>query len=203
MNASLNTPITKDTTKDLWEKLFLVKVPYSATLSETDINMFGTPTVLDKDMDRNIMRSLTTIMIPVVSIIEYYRKGVTVKIVNRDDVLTIYTAIQDHLEYWAKHVKTGLNVGSAPIADLILMDEFAHKLHSYTKGDLSDISLNCALSRQLDNIGFVDWSAVFGTNKTAEVITKTSTNTQEDDGRVKLSEVFKNAVIGLNNNGYR
>lgn len=196
---SLNVVYETDTTAVLWDQLFMVRVPYSATLTETDINMFGTPTVFDKDADRRIMSAPTTIMIPIVKIIEYYKQGVNVRFVNRADVLTIYNAVQTHLEKWAKQIKSGLNVGNAPVADLVLMDEFAGKLHQFAKHDLSEISSNCSLSRNLDSIGFVDWNAIFQTK--SEVVTK-KTKDDENSGRLELSDVFKNAVIGLNN-GYR
>ena len=123
----------EDTTILLWDNLYNVRVPQLALRSEEDLQYFGTRITGDKGIDRELANQLTTIMIPIVKMVEYHAEGVPVRIVREEDVKTIYDHIQKHIEYWGENAQNNYNVGNIPYDDLIKMNTFANAISSHAK----------------------------------------------------------------------
>lgn len=71
------------------------------------------------------------------SMIEYFKQGVVVELVNAKDCEKIYTIIIDHLRLWRDYGRYYGHPYNPPIDDLKYLDEFANLLHtkSYYFGD--------------------------------------------------------------------
>ncbi len=134
----------------IWEKLFLVKIEQKYLQSEQELKIFGTPTTGDPYYDNLMHHQLIDIMIPINGMIEYYKKGITVRITKNSDTKLIYEIIRDYLHAWYNRIQNSVNVGDVPLDDLNILDEFASKIYPFAR---SHIKEDDYLTKIKDNFG--------------------------------------------------
>lgn len=140
----------KDTTEAIWDDLYLVSIPDIYSRPDEDIKRFGTRITGDKLFDSGATGDFKTVMINIDKMIEHFRNNLEIRIVNYSDTKNIYEAISDHLHAWMYQIKHGINIGDAPIEDLILMDQFAEHVFGHAVQFYDDEN-NCSdLMRFLD-----------------------------------------------------
>lgn len=122
-----------DTSKSLWEFKFLCRIPDLQSRSIEHIKFFGVPSTGDPNIDKDLSQQWITTYITIDDMVEYYKKGVPVKVVNQPDVKKIYDYISAHLNAWKNQISFGLNIGDAPIEDLVDMDRFANIVYEHAK----------------------------------------------------------------------
>lgn len=122
----------------IWDRLYTVMVPDQVTLSAAYVKRFGTHVTGHKDFDKALSTSLTTVMIPVIKILEYYEDGVEVQITSRDDLIKIHKDIELYLTEWRDHLQYDLNVQVQPHKELILSLEKLSK-HIYAKAQPREV----------------------------------------------------------------
>lgn len=115
------------------DQRYLCRVPVMQTRSIEDIRFFGVPTTGDAAYDAEMANEKIVRRLTINQMVEYYKTGVTVGVINKKDTKLIYEKISDHLGYWSRLVTDSLNAPRAPIEDLITLDEFAHKVYEYAK----------------------------------------------------------------------
>lgn len=142
-----------DTTALIFEERFLVKVPYIDSCSDDYLKIFGTPTTGDRDIDKVVNAAWIDICIPICDMVEYYRKGVNIKVTQPSDVKKIYDNISAHLTRWANNLGRGLNVGNAPIQDLIDLDRFANVVYVHAKYHITPELVTSVMGQNLSSIG--------------------------------------------------
>jgi hypothetical protein len=94
----------------IWDKLYTVRVPDQLTLDPSYIERFGVPVANDPNVDKMMSTNFTTVMIPIIKIMEYFLNGVEVQIPSREDMIQIHKDIEDYLgewEYYVKHTMHG------------------------------------------------------------------------------------------------
>jgi len=128
-----------DTTKNIWEYLFLSRVPLLESMSIEQLRKTGVRISGNRVDDRNIKNEWLTTYLPISKMVDYHREGTLIKIVNQSDLPIIYDFISKHLAAWKQQLEYGINIGDAPIDDLVAMDTFAtsiyeHAVHQFTRG---------------------------------------------------------------------
>lgn len=122
-----------DTATYIFHHLFLCRIPYLASMSVEYIKKFGIPSSGDKETDSRMSKQDITTMLPISEMARYHSEGITITIVNRSDIKDIYLLISNHLNAWKKQIERSVNLGSAPLEDLALLDDFANTVYSEAK----------------------------------------------------------------------
>ena len=136
-----------DTTTYIWDYYFAARVPQLESASLDYMRMYGTYTTMDRDIDQALSTQWLTTMMNINQMVDYFKDGVQIRIVKEADVKTIYEYISAHLEAWRERLTRGINIGDAPIEDLIAMDEFAnvvyiHAKHQFTRDMVDSLFAN-------------------------------------------------------------
>lgn len=117
--------------KPIWERLFTVNIAQKHLISIEEIKVLGSRTTGDFELDNQMMNDLTTIMITIDKMTEYFKKGINFEIVNHEDTKIIYDIIIDYLTEWERRLDNSLNMKPAPLEDLKLLDLLASKIHPH------------------------------------------------------------------------
>lgn len=123
----------RDTTVGIWDHVYKCSIPMLASRHVEDIKDSGVHISGDADMDSDIKNRQFVCYINIDKMVEYYREGVPVRVLDRKDTRQIYDAISKHIYAWMEQVKHGVNVGGTPIDDLILMDRFASTVYEFAR----------------------------------------------------------------------
>ena len=120
----------------IFHKLFLARVPILSTFSEEEIELTGIPMHqnMEDEKKSESMLNTTTVMITINDMLEKYKNGFKITVVNYEDMSFIYNVIQDHLLAWRNRRITSLNNVSTNIDDdLINLDSFANEIFGIHK----------------------------------------------------------------------
>ena len=142
----------------IFKQLYKVRIPSINLLSRDELEEFGRPTTGDPLYDRAVMSELRLVMIPISKMVEYYKEGAQVRVVDHQDCERIYRAIENHLNAWKDKLTKSMNVGSAPIQDLKDLDEFASIVYPHAAPLLTNEfigSLSSILSKDLLKINSI------------------------------------------------
>jgi hypothetical protein len=142
-----------DTTVYLWDYLYTVRVPQLETMSKEYMRAVGTYITGDRGIDNALANQWITTMIPIHQMVEYHKKGSQLRIVNVADTKEIYEHIANHLEAWKHQLERGINIGDAPIEDLIAMDRFAHDVYEHARYNFTEETVASILGRRLEAVG--------------------------------------------------
>lgn len=184
----------KDTAKPLWKELFRVLIPQLFLRSAEDISNFGSYTTLDKGIDSSLTNQWVNVMIPIVKMVEIYQEGGSIRIVDEKDTKIIYELISEHLSLWESTLRTGINIGDAPVSDLLAMDTFAQALYPHAKQHFSQDLIGSILGREMIGMSALNPQNFFVQKKVS------SLNDQNDDNdRASMSDFFKGHLMNLNN----
>lgn len=178
-----------DTTKLIWDYLYLARVPYLQSTSIEYLKRYGSYTTGDREIDRELSNQWITTMININQMVEYFREGVQIKIVNYNDTKEIYAHISEHLAAWNERLLKGINIGNAPIEDLILMDEFANAVYAHAKYQFTRETVNSIVARRLSEVGRFNGSNFFKT----PLPTKKDNQQIDPDGTIRINADDPNA----------
>lgn len=201
----------KDTTVAIWEWYFKVRVPYLQSRSIQELKLVGTVVSGNKDVDADIKNQWLTTMMPIAYMVELYQKSIPVKVVDIKDTKMIYDFISEHLYAWKEQLRQGINVGAAPINDLIAMDEFANLVYAHAKYQFTKDMADSLLGRHLESIHRFNIHSFFNPNilqsmdaqvkQTREGIL-ISGQVEDVPDRDSLADFFKDRIINLGNRRY-
>ena len=138
-----------DTTKDIWEKLYLVSIPEIHATSEAFVRQYGTPITMDRNVDRALSNQWFTRYMTINDMIELWREGSHVKILSESDIKAIYDTLATHLEGWKHQLERGINIGGAPLDDLIAMDDFANAVYKHARHHLTQAIVDSIFAKHL------------------------------------------------------
>jgi len=200
MNLYKNLSQVKDTTAALWDMLYKVKIPYLQSRSIEELEVYGSVLTGVPEIDDSVGSDMMITMKSIADMAEYYREGTPIGLVNKEDAPTIYEAIQEHLLAWKNQLHVGINVGDAPVEDLVVLDEFANSVfdiskHQYKPGYDDDF-----LIRQLGFNNRMGPHNFFKPNILAKPDDVVRINEDDDPNlpvRDTLSDFFKDKVITL------
>jgi hypothetical protein len=112
----------------IWDNIYQVRMRAVDRLSTTDLQKFGIPTTFDPQLDRQLQNEIITIYLTIDAVFEHYRGHRHVVFAHNKDSESVYDIVNNYLRAWDTVMRDGVNVGGAPIKDLLELDEFAHKL---------------------------------------------------------------------------
>lgn len=197
-----------DTTKNIWEYLFLAKIPFLQSMPVELLRKTGVRVTDDKRDNNNIKNEWLTTYISIAKMVDYHSDGVLVKIVNHTDLPIIYDFISKHLAAWKEQLEFGINIGNAPIDDLVAMDTFAtavyeHAVHQFTRGEAESL-----IARHMAGIATYNRQNFFKDDGLRKYLGTENVNVDEngvvhigpvDDKkpeRESLGDFFKDRMIG-------
>jgi hypothetical protein len=193
---------TQPTANLIFDYRFMVRVPDLQTRSEQHIKMFGVHSTGDRAQDIVMANQLITVMISIAEMVEYHKQGVNIRVVKRQDVLTIYDYITRHLQAWKDRLNQGLNIGDAPIDDLISLDQFANVVHESAKYQFTREIADSILAKHLASTITFNKHNIFKKESSAAAVisnqdsTKDKVEKEEDLQRDGFAQLFKDKKIG-------
>lgn len=114
---------------ELWERYFYVRMNYLHSRSVDHVRRYGVRVSGVEEIDRMLPEQEILTQLTIDAMFEKHRSGVTIKVVNYEDTAEIYRIIRAHLLAWVNYLATGINIGDAPIEDLIALDAFAKTVY--------------------------------------------------------------------------
>jgi hypothetical protein len=175
--------------KQIWEKLFDIRIQQKYIQSEEELRLFGLPTVGDSYLDAQMHNQLVDVMITINHMVEYYRKGITVRVSKHEDTKIIYEIIRDYLIAWNHKLLNGINIGVAPLDDLTLLDQFAASIYPHAKSHFKIEDIN---NKALQSFGA---SAVIGRNSFTNVPVE---KVEENEKYESMAQILSERIIGRN-----
>lgn len=182
----MNIPSQVDTTKAIWERLYLVRVPSLDATSMSFLKMHGTYITGIKSIDDANVNNWMTTYINIAQMVDFYKEGVTVAVVNKDDTKAIYEAIEQHLVAWKSKLQYGINIGNAPVDDLMAMDQFANAVYDHAKHLLPREVIDSLLS--------ININKRFKANNMLQTPTDKTKAVEESEGRNTMMDFLKSRV---------
>lgn len=195
-------PPVSDTTTLIWDRLFMCRIPNLQTMSEEYIRFFGMPTTGDPGIDKEMSNQLITTMISIAKMVEYSKDGISIRVVKTEDVKTIYEFISLHLQAWKHQISNGINIGNAPIDDLIAMDSFANIVYDKAKFQFTRTMADSIMTRYLSNSSKINKTNFFKEGTDPTEVSLGITRINQDDAvdnfpkRESLTDIFKDRKIG-------
>lgn len=203
------TPIPiPDTTVFIWDYLFKVRVPYLQSRSIDDIRKHGVALSGVAEIDNDIHNQWQTTMISIAKMVTFYREGVPIRVSAESDVKLIYEHISNHIHAWKTRLENGINIGDAPIDDLIMMDQFASTIYEHAKYQFTPEIVNSLLAQHMTSVQRVNAHNFFSSSVMSKLNNPdhdgqegiTMINGEGEDAypeRDTLSEFFKNRLVNL------
>lgn len=86
--------------KPLPTTLFSVRVPIIATYSDSEVDLYGLPMSVDNmgNRDEEAYKDFTTVMLPLTKLIDIYSRGYPIRLVDQNDINTIYKILEEYLQ---------------------------------------------------------------------------------------------------------
>lgn len=195
-----NGPI--DTTKKLWEYYYRVRMPYMQTRTVQDIREKGTVVSGIPSYDRDIPNQLVVMMLTISQMADYFKEDVPIRVCSEADVKTIYEDISQHIHAWKARLERGINIGDAPVDDLILLDRFANSIYEHAKYQFTPEMAQSMFAQHLGSVQRINVSnffnkppAKFAAKPGEEDIVRINANPEPE--RDSLGEFFKASLINL------
>lgn len=145
---------------DIWDRYFKVKMLYLHSRSIDQIRKFGIRISGIEEIDRDLERQMIETEMNIDSMFEKWRKGVTIRVINYNDSGEIYRIIHSHLVAWAEYLSTGVNIGDAPLKDLIELDQFAAIVYDKAVNVFSQEDRNTAIASNFLNVQSINFKNI-------------------------------------------
>lgn len=188
----------RDTRYYLWETKFKCRMAYADTVSLDELRFFGVPTTGDRQMDRDTMTTDVERMLSVNEMFEYWRAGITVKVVLRTDTGKIYQYITDHLNAMKREAEKAFRVDHIPFEDLIALDQFAATVYEHAQFQFTRAEVESLIARKMKSIVRFSPTDILGGGKKPAPPSLHSEDDDEDEdtkprgeARTSLSELFQ------------
>lgn len=177
--------------KPIWEALFMASVPFKDTMSDEYVRLFGMPTVGDPAIDRDMHNQPIYTYMTINKMVEYFRSGISVKVQKHSDTKRIYDTISRYINCWKEHLDHGINIGDAPIDDLILLDRFAGVVFEHAVQHFTREYLNSDAIRDLTGGG--TWMSRSSFDK--PVVIQENDEAQQFQKHQSLAQLFSERII--------
>jgi hypothetical protein len=168
-----------DTTKDIWEYLFLARVPYLQSRTIAEMKKYGVRLSGVKSEDANIKNEWLTTYMSIAQMVDYHKDGVPVRIVDPSELPKMYEFISRHLTLWKHQLEVGINIGDAPIDDLVAMDNFATTLYDQAVHQFTREIAESAMAKHLLGLTSLNRQNLFRKEGITKYLASDTTN--QDD----------------------
>lgn len=161
----------------IFQQRYMVRVPWMQMRTIEDIRYFGTPVSGDSRSDRMMAEQENIAMLTINEMVELFKQGSKIGVVDGKDTERIYTQVSIYLEFWKDKIKRSINQSSVPVEDLLSMDQFAAALYNVAKFHFDD----AFVSQHLSHIRSVSTRGVLSVLKS-----KTDIEKQKDEEKRQL-----------------
>ncbi len=195
----------RDTTSLIWDHLYFCSVPQLESTSVQYLRQHGTYVTGDKGIDQEMSRQWLNTMININTMVEYFREGVAIRVLHYADTKIIYESISEHLAAWRNLLTRGINIGDAPIDDLILMDEFANVVYEHARYQFTQETVASILGQHMGNLTRFNNSNFFNAATTRKMqdnndgIIRAKEFESDTPDRESHSQFLKNRIVGIRN----
>lgn len=194
-----------DTTERLWDYLYRVSVPYLRSRTIEDLRNTGTVVSGIASYDKDIPNQMQTMHMSVNSMVDYFREGVPVRVLDPRDTKQIYEDISSHIHAWKTRLEKGINIGDAPIDDLITMDRFANSVYAHAKYQFTSDIAQSIFAQHLNNVQRINASNFFTMKATQKLLGKPgeedvfriNADPEPEVERDSLGEFFKSRLTNM------
>ena len=193
-----------DTTVGIFENRFRVRIPYIHSIPVETMRATGVRLSGHADVDNDIKNQIVTVYLTIDQMVEHYRNGVTIFVPDENDIRKIYELIEAHIYAWKAQLRNGVNIGDAPLEDLISMDQFANSVYKHAKYLLSKDEVDSFFANALGRVQTVNPVNLFNQSSLANFLKgETVTGKEREDiptedtvveERDSLSEFFQERV---------
>jgi phage-related protein len=150
----------KHNANDLFDRYFLVRMNYLNSRSVDQLRRFGQRVSGVAEIDRNLDKQEIVTELTVNAMFEKFRSGVTIKLVRYSDAAEVYRIIHAHLIKWAEYITTGINVGNAPLSDLVELDRFASVVYDKAVNVFSEQERTSALAGTFQRVQSINFNNI-------------------------------------------
>lgn len=93
----------------IWDYLYTVFIPDHLTYNPDYVKKFGTRITENKSVDKMLSTNLTTVKIPIITILKYYSNGLEIQIPSRSDMITMHKDIELYLLEWRTYINNSVH----------------------------------------------------------------------------------------------
>lgn len=176
-----------NTTVHIFEHHYKVKVPTLMSRSIQDLQVNGVILSGNRDFDKGIENELSLKWMTIDQMVEHFKQGCPVYITLYKDTKNIYEVIHLHLQTWAEYLNKGVNIGDAPIDDLMQLDAFAESIFEYAKYQYANSFLEDPIIQNLMRVSKYNFHNFFS-NPTTTVRTSTGPSVIETSTGVRIGQ---------------
>ena len=137
----------QNTTSLIFDCLFGCNVPYHATRSIEEMRIRGLHVSGVREIDRSFHKSRTRVMLSIADMVEKYRNGIALAVIDPNDIPKIYEYVQKHLLTWTEYMDSGSVNANPPLDDLIALDQFGDSLFNFVKYEPKKTAMEDFLSK--------------------------------------------------------
>lgn len=196
-----------DTTIKIFDYLYRVRINYMLSRSVEDLKQNGTTISGIASYDADIGNQMINMQLSIAQMVDYFAQGVPIYVCDTKDTKEIYESISAHIYAWKARLERGINIGDAPIEDLINMDKFANTVYTHAKYIICNDTGNSVFAQYMAKVQRLNQSNFF-TKRTLVNQPSTSSESisdrfsepkkqEEDDSRDSLAEFFKSRTQHL------
>lgn len=180
-----------DTTVDLWEIYYKVRLPYLQSRTLDDIREKGTIVSGIPAYDNDVHNQLFTTYLTISQMADYFKEFVPIRVCDTTDTKLIYEAITRHILAWKAQLEKGLNVGDAPIEDLILLDRFANTVYEHAKYQFTSDGANSSFVQYITGKSGLNMQNLLKGPASAEGTMTFNKIEEQYESRDSLQDFFK------------
>ena len=197
---------SKDTSIYLFDYKFQVRVRKMEYTSVGYLRTFGDIVTGNEEIDRELQNEWLDYYFSIDQMVESYKKGVNIKVVKYADTKIIYDFITAHLNAWKFRMETAINIGTAPLEDLIVLDEFASKVYPYAVSQFTPETVTSVLAERLASLVGFSKQNLFNRNVIpTKSLDSDLVKINSDDGelypkRESMADLFTTRSFSVNRN---
>lgn len=119
--------------RKLFKDLYKVSMRQKDVQTIEEQRVYGTISSGHKGLDEMMQNSYITRYLTINDMIELYREGISFRLTEGFDSKKIYEAVSEHTGRWREALQYTMNMGKAPVEDLILMEDFISTIYERAK----------------------------------------------------------------------
>lgn len=179
----------------LWNERYMCRVPFIQTMSPDYLREFGMPSSGYDEYDRQTANELVIRMLTINDMVEYYKRGTTVAVMQPGDTKRIYERISTHLELWKRELETSFHTRNAPLEDLQDLDKFAHAVYEHAKWYFDEPFVESLFARSVGGLLGFNRNSIVKRKSTSRVLevgqeAEMPAEPAKPQSRVSMAEVF-------------
>lgn len=185
---------TEDSAYKIFNKLFHCRVPYLASLTDEDLDIFGIHYLNDKEYDNYTRNQEIDRYLTINDMVELRKRGVWIKVAKFDDTKTIYEIIIEHLQNWKTLLDNGYRRADVPYEDFEELDKLAREVYPYARSRLDTEVIDSVIRRNAATSSIFstkDFMATRPNNNNRETINDQVRNDVKDREYVSMLDTFE------------